>query len=1037
MRAITLSLTAFGPYLEKQIIRFDELGDESIFLITGPTGAGKTTIFDAICYALYGKASGSDRDQDSLRSHFATDAEPTEVTFRFSLTNKIYEITRNPKQLKKKERGDGYTEEPAKAVLYEVNDGQKQLLSSRIKDVNETIEERLGFDYEQFRKMVLIPQGEFRKLISENSREREVILQKIFRTYFYEQITEALKMEAKDMEAAIRKLETDITYEISKVQWRNEEVEETDSVEEVRNRLVQENEDTKQLIEVATQKKLIQQEKIKHAEEKLHQAKLIEEKFSEQELLTTQLEKLERDRDQIEQKKATLKNAQQAQHIIPLEEQRIAREKEWQHQLSRLTKQQEHVTQLEKLFTNISVQYSTAADKEQEREQLKEDIKAAKKQLEQVNHYLELKQQADRLQKKKHQDEVILSEVEKHLATNEQTLVAIETNLSEESSLTKAFYETKDTLNKQAELNRKLKELRDESRLLVQLRQEFSVIHRTYQEKQNEIKQLRIQYDSLAVKQKEQYASLLAHQLIPGEPCPVCGSKDHPAVATTMTVEEDHQQMKQLKSLLEQKEQEFEAFQQQYIDSKTTGQSKRDQVVNLQQQLAEIAPDMNAEEMDKLEVETERQLDQLQQDQKEIADKLSKLNTLKEQKETLKQKETELKQTFEQTTKSIQQTQEAFVQIRTQIEETKKLLPEELEDPTTFVQLVNRKERHYEQLLSEWEQLKGSYETARDSLHKERTVLEQLTEFEKETKQRYEHQLEQFIAEVKTNGFDSVESYEHAKLSLEEQKQLEALLQEYENKTKQLRYRLQELTEQLAKLERVNLVELEVEIGQFQLELQAIQDNLFALTAKLKHDEIILSQLTSTIKQLKTLEKEYYTVGKLADLSSGNNSLRLSFERYVLASFLDEILLQANIRLDRMTEHRYQLIRSGEIAKRGAQSGLDLEVMDHHTGIRRSVKTLSGGEGFKAALSLALGLADVVQAHAGGVQLDTLFIDEGFGTLDEVSLQQAINCLKDLQESNRLLGIISHVPQLKNEIHTKLMITPSHRGSSLTFSFGK
>ncbi|WP_010094528.1 AAA family ATPase [Ornithinibacillus scapharcae] len=216
MRAIRLSMRAFGPYLEKQMIDFEMLGDESIFLITGPTGAGKTTIFDAICYALYGRASGSDRDQDSLRSHFAAIDEPTEVEFRFALNNHVYEIIRNPKQQKKKERGEGFTEEPAKAILYEIVNGEKQLLSSRIKDVNESIEEKLGFDYEQFRKMVLIPQGEFRKLISENSKEREAILQKIFRTYFYEKMTEELKAQAKDLESQVKKLEADVNYGLSK-----------------------------------------------------------------------------------------------------------------------------------------------------------------------------------------------------------------------------------------------------------------------------------------------------------------------------------------------------------------------------------------------------------------------------------------------------------------------------------------------------------------------------------------------------------------------------------------------------------------------------------------------------------------------------------------------------------------------------------------------------------------------------------------------------------------------------------------------------
>lgn len=183
------------------------------------------------------------------------------------------------------------------------------------------------------------------------------------------------------------------------------------------------------------------------------------------------------------------------------------------------------------------------------------------------------------------------------------------------------------------------------------------------------------------------------------------------------------------------------------------------------------------------------------------------------------------------------------------------------------------------------------------------------------------------------------------------------------------------------------------------------------------------------------LASKYYDIAELAQLAKGDNHLRLSLERYVLASYLDEILVQANVRLDQMTDHRYQLIRSDAVAKRGAQSGLDLEIIDHHTGKQRSVRTLSGGEGFKTSLSLALGMADVVQAHAGGVQLDTLFIDEGFGTLDEISLEQAISCLRSLQDGNRLLGIISHVPQLKEEIPAKLQIRAGVRGSTLEFTF--
>ena len=203
---------------------------------------------------------------------------------------------------------------------------------------------------------------------------------------------------------------------------------------------------------------------------------------------------------------------------------------------------------------------------------------------------------------------------------------------------------------------------------------------------------------------------------------------------------------------------------------------------------------------------------------------------------------------------------------------------------------------------------------------------------------------------------------------------------------------------------------------------------------KIEHHKRVKTRLVELLNEKKELEADYFDVGELAKLARGDNPLRLSFERYVLSSFLDEILFQANIRLDQMTEHRYQLKRSDKTAKRGAQSGLDIEVIDYYTGMERSVKTLSGGEGFKAALSLALGMADVVQAHSGGVELDTLFIDERFGTLDELSLEQALQCLSDLQKGNRMLGIISHVSKLKEEIKAQLQIESSHTGSKVSLS---
>jgi len=217
LRVLTLEINAFGSYKNHQVIDFTELEEESIFLITGPTGAGKTTIFDAICYGLYGKASGSERDQEAFRSHFSSEDDYTSVKLTFSIKGREYRIERSPKQWKKKTRGDGFTEEPANAAFYTQTPEQDwKLEATKINEVNEAIEQLIGLDYEQFKKMIMIPQGEFRKLISENSREREEVLQKIFHTSFYRKITERLKEQSTELRSEIQQFENDIKQQFDK-----------------------------------------------------------------------------------------------------------------------------------------------------------------------------------------------------------------------------------------------------------------------------------------------------------------------------------------------------------------------------------------------------------------------------------------------------------------------------------------------------------------------------------------------------------------------------------------------------------------------------------------------------------------------------------------------------------------------------------------------------------------------------------------------------------------------------------------------------
>lgn len=1037
MRAISLSLKAFGPYWEQQTINFNELGAESIFLITGPTGAGKTSIFDAICYALYGRASGSDRDQDSLRSHFATMDDQCEVQFHFALNQKEYIVTRSPKQYKKKERGDGYTDDPPKAILCEVKDGKEVLLYSRIKEVNETLENKLGFDYEQFRKMILIPQGEFRKLISENSKEREAILQNIFHTYFYERMTDQLKTEAQTLKDKITFIGQAIQQELSKIEWAGTATEEADTVPIILEKLKNEITETKKIEAVENTQKGKQQQAVQQMQQIVQDGKTLEEKYTRKEKLEHEQKDLQQKEALIKETKKELKAATSASKVVPFEEQMKAREKEWMEEQSGLQKQQDLVSELQNKYEIISKSYNDQLQQEDARNQFKESIGKEKQQLEYVNLYVKLHKETMEITNERNEVNKQLTNTQNKIENIDQAIEKTDSILQNEQEITKQYYDVKEKWEKATTIIKQLTRFDTENKKLIKYRANYKQIETAFQQKQIELRSLREEYRKFEVAQKAEYAVVLAGQLDHDKPCPVCGSFEHPSKTTAHDHLVDTKLMEATEQKLQQRERAVEEFQKTYVDSKSEGQSQRLLVDKLEDDLKEDIVDL-----DEFNIETTiNKWNEIEKDSQEKRDVLNKqieeLKTIKTNKSTLKERRGKVKQTFDQFSGDYQNTHEKLLKYESRIEELKKSIPDHVTDPTKFQTEISNKEREYSKWVNTWEKLKKDYQDIREAMQKEETILGEKQKTVIRAKGSYLNQEILFKQQVKACGFSSIEQYHQAKLTDSEQLNLEERIQEYEKRCEELTYQLKTLVYEIQDKVRPDIQKLENEIHLKQKELDQISENLQLLRIKIKNDEQIHQTITKQLENQQQLEEEYYTIGDLADLAHGNNSLRLSFERYVLASFLDEIILQANLRLDRMSDHRYQLVRSGQVAKRGAQSGLDLEVFDHHTGQQRSVKTLSGGEGFKAALSLALGLADVVQTHSGGVQLDTLFIDEGFGTLDEDSLQQAIDCLKDLQQSNRLLGIISHVPHLKNEIHAKLQITPSHNGSKFAFHFGQ
>ncbi|MGP4041271.1 SbcC/MukB-like Walker B domain-containing protein [Gracilibacillus sp. D59] len=1034
MRALNLELTAFGPYREQQQITFTDLGEEPIFLITGPTGAGKTTIFDAICYSLYGKASGTDRDQDAFRSHFADVTELTSVCFTFVLHQKTYRVVRSPKQQKPKARGEGYTEEPAGASLYVYNqDQQWELIVSKIKDVNETIEEMIGLDYEQFRKMIMIPQGEFRKLISENSKEREEVLQKIFRTYFYKNITDRLKEEAKSLKEQLERLDWQYQHELEKLPDESidpdSEVKVKEQLENRYHKLEEQKASlNKELEQVNNQLTLLQ--------EQYYQQKKLVDHFQEYEQLQEKQNQLQLKQKDIVILHEKLELAKIAEKIKPVEELMQTRKKEYQSQQQKfedITKQQKDV---QILYEQSKLKYEEEQKKEKERESLQFQLKEQQQLLKKMDQFEASGNKLTKLDKTIKRTLEKQTELEnkiKELEKMKETSYEIRDKIHESNSILQQLKHEKEQLQRKAT---DMQDLKKEYR-------ELLVLRKDYQQYKNVVDKLQAKADAqtkrceqLEQKRKKHFASHLAASLEAGDACPVCGSNHHPDLAKIEDSSISDEWIEKENQYLTTLHEETKNMQMTLLQIKEQGEGKKQIVTRLIQSLEIKKEKVTKEEIQQLDKSL---LGSIQNNKNETQDHLNKAQEFHNQFKQI-QKELQdydrLKQELVQTQETYQELSKEYHQLHANYSQLKAQLPADTESPAAFKQQVSMLEKELNHKLQYWKNVQDHYEKVLEEKNKAETKYQEAKQFTDQLQQKYTEQEEIFKRTLANYQFAAITDYKQALLPSEKQLEMESKISQHDEQKNVVKNRLDNLKEWINDIEKPDLTKMEEKMAEVEKDKNDKYKHIQAIVLQ-------IDQLVETIRKTNDLEErmkerndDYFHIGELADLARGDNSARLSFERFVLSTFLDEILLQANIRLDQMTDHRYQLIRSEELAKRGAQSGLDLEVLDHYTGKKRSVNTLSGGEGFKAALSLALGMADIVQAHAGGVQLDTLFIDEGFGTLDEISLEQAIKCLKDLQQDHRVIGVISHVAQLKDEIKAKLVVESSPNGSTAKFRIG-
>ena len=862
-------MRAFGPYAGETVIDFEKLQGRHLFLICGPTGAGKTTILDAMCYALYGKTSG-DRTGEKMRSDYADSSERTEVIFDFMLGDKTYRATRSPAQMVDKKRGSGQTLAAMQASLSELEDGKE--INTLRTGIEEAAGKLIGLNADQFCQVILLPQGDFRKLLVAKADEREAILKQLFKTQRFSEFKDRLKDR---LDAKVR--------EKMEKQTREDQILSTAGATDEKQ--------LSQMVEEAGKELKEAQDIVKSREKESNEFREVYQKETALMGHFTELEKaLKQD--------AALKNEE-------------GRMKEMEASLSLIRSARE----LAPYFVQLD-----GITREGKQEAVK--LKTAKADMEtysKLNETLEKRiQELDAMKEKREEERKTALKMQDLVPKAKLYGAAVQALKNTKNALSRAEEETK-RLQAAAEAARKA---RDEQK------EKADAVRKSYIEGQ---------------------AFLLAEGLEDGVPCPVCGAIHHPAPARG-----------------------------------------GDNVAK-------------AEDVERAQKEYER-----------ASAAYDRANDTKE------------KHSTGAYAKAMSDHAKADAQMKT-LEE----IPEAYRDPKYL-------EAESTRLLTDirkWEQDK---ETAAAQLRKagadlsaSQAACRNAEERREELVKKY-RETESVLKKASDKaGFQSLDECKEWYKKKDTEESVRKTLEQYRADRKSTEERIKAEEQATAGKERPDMQALNEKSKALQDQLKKASERAAALKERTETLQKAVSDARAIEKELEDLRKEEGLIRGLYDLTSGKKT-RITLERYVLGTLLDDVANAANLRLLSMSRRRYSLHRMTDESGLG-KGGLSLEVSDSFTGRSRPANTLSGGETFLASLSLALGLADVVQSRQGGVRLDTMFIDEGFGTLDPDSLNSAMNTLIDLQNTGRMVGIISHVPELEERIDARLRVTPAEKGSKAEF----
>ncbi|HAC3587138.1 TPA_asm: SMC family ATPase [Listeria monocytogenes] len=1018
MRPIKLTMQAFGAYAKKEVIDFEKLGTEQIFVISGKTGAGKSTIFDAISFAIFGKANTFDRESFSMRSHFATDKEITEVTLAFRLKDKIYQISRIPQQEIAKQRGNGTTTSPQKAELYELIGDEMKLLASSVRDVNTKMEELIQLNVDQFRQILMIPQGEFRELLVSDSKEKEVILQRLAHTVYYEKVENLLWEKQKQAEILVVEARKKVA-ELAELSLPGVEVsgKTTSEISVLQAEAIQ----SEQMILTELENKLsIIRKQTSEAVEKVTLAKEQLLDWQNLDKYTEEIATLEIEKDFYQAIEVRLEAAKRASNLRS-QDALCIRLKEQLETAEQTEKQVAFEAEEVKVqFSHVKKQKEALAEKEAELEINKrtlfqlEEMEPKILELEMISIQkrraeLEWKEATTLLEEIVNSEQKIIAElqsVESRLVEINQAELTYLEVINKRTTVEAIIEKEQELVSKRMKMVAWDSEKQTEEQKLVQLLAEKAEIETTIEQEETKL-------------QKEQAATIAAH-LHDGEACPVCGSDSHPALAKfgeTANLET----LEVAKGKLHEK----------LLAITTTEKT----ISQLEWQLNEWAgiKELSLTEVQQTLTENIQLANNLAEQIAQLQAKVAQKETIQATLESLNNKQNETITEKNKVALEVEKLHQQVQMVSGKLSYLEQSIPTEFRDKVVFESKKKELSEKIEAHIKQANQVDALFRQTEKETTRLESTLQSAQKTTVDAKDALQVQREIFKEAMKQNDFLSYDAYKQAFMSAEEQKIQEEKVADYERK-RHLAVSLQaDLKEKLQNKQKPNIEQLEFIMKEKQLELSQSEENTMKQREFVTKRKELVENYQNSIQTVEQAEENYADIGLLADAARGKNARRLTFERYILAMFLDTIIHRANHRLSKMTSGRFELQRKMEKAKGNVQSGLELEVFDEYTGLTRHVKTLSGGESFKTSLALALSLAEVVQEMAGGISLETMFIDEGFGTLDPESLEAAVECLLETQENGRLVGIISHVPELKERISARLEVTATNHGSTTKF----